>query len=99
MKEEHMKLANAVKPISFVKSHAAEMLTDLEKTGEPIIITKNGEAKAVLQNIHDYEATQQTLALLKLLALSRKDVEQGRVMPVAEAFGRIRDSSRVRRQK
>lgn len=93
-----MKLADAVKPISFVKAHAAELLLEMEKTGQPIIITQNGEAKAVLQNIHDYENTQQTLALLKILALSRKDLEQGRTKPAVEAFASIRENIRNRRR-
>lgn len=85
-----MRLARAVKPISFVKSHAAELLLGLEKDGQPIVITRNGEAKAVLQGIHEYEETQQALALLKLLALSRKDQDEGRVKPMAESFSGIR---------
>jgi prevent-host-death family protein len=93
-----MKLAEAVKPISFVKAHAAELLQEMEKTSQPIIITQNGEAKAVLQNIHDYEATQQTMALLKILALSRKDLDEGRTQPAPESFASIRQAIRSRRQ-
>jgi len=93
-----MKLADAVKPISFVKAHATEILQQIEETGQPVIVTQNGKAKAVLQNIHDYEATQQTLALLKILALSRKDMEQGRIQPVPETFAAIREVIRTRRE-
>lgn len=93
-----MKLARAVKPISFVKSHAAKLLLGLEQDGQPIIITRNGEAKAVLQSIHEYEKMQQTMALLKILALSRKDQEQGKVKEAAEAFCGIRGSIDSRRQ-
>jgi prevent-host-death family protein len=93
-----MKLADAVKPISFVKAHAAELIQQMGKTGQPVIITQNGEATAVLQNIHDYEATQQTLALLKILALSRKDLEQGHTQPAPEAFAVIRKAIQARRQ-
>ena len=90
IKGDGMRLAKAVKSISFVKSHAAELLLSLEKDGQPIVITRNGEAKAVLQSIHEYEEAQQTMALLKILALSRKDQEQGRVRPVTESFTGIR---------
>jgi len=91
-------LADAIKPISFVKAHAAEIIRDLEKSRQPVIITQNGEAKAVLQDIRDSEETQQTLALLKMLALSRKELEQGRVKPVEEAFASARETIRQRRQ-
>ena len=93
-----MRLARAVKPISFVKSHAAELLQDLEQDGQPIVITRNGEARAVLQSIHEYEETQQTMALLKILALSRKDQERGRVKPATEAFSDVRKTIESRRR-
>jgi prevent-host-death family protein len=93
-----MRLARAVKPISFVKSHAAELLLSLEQGGQPIVITRNGEAKAVLQGIHEYEETQQALAMLKILALSGRDREQGRVRPAAAAFGEIRKTIESRRR-
>jgi prevent-host-death family protein len=93
-----MKLADTVKPISFVKAHAAELIQQMGETGQPVIITQNGEAKAVLQSIHEYEATQQTLALLKMLALSKKDVEEGRIKTAPEAFSSLRDTIIIRRQ-
>jgi prevent-host-death family protein len=93
-----MKLADTVKPISFVKAHAAELIQQMGETGQPVIITQNGEAKAVLQSIHEYEATQQTLALLKMLALGKKDVEEGRTRPVSDSFASLRETIRFRRQ-
>lgn len=93
-----MKLAEAVKPISYVKAHAAELLEEMARTSQPVVITQNGEAKAVLQSVHDYEATQQTLALLKILALSRKDLDEGRAQPAPAAFASLRKSIRSRRQ-
>lgn len=81
-----MPLADTVKPISFVMAHAAERLQQMAETGQPVIITQNGEAKAVLQDIHEYEAAQLTLALLKMLALSKKDAEEGRTRPAASPF-------------
>lgn len=92
-----MPLADTVKPISFVKAHAAELLQQVAETGQPVIITQNGEAKAVLQDIHEYESTQQTLALLKMLALSKKDAEEGRTRPAAESFSSLRKTITARR--
>jgi prevent-host-death family protein len=79
-----------VKPITHLKSHAAEVLLQLSERREPLIITQNGEAKAVLQDVASYEETQETLALLKLLALGNRDVEEGRTRPLAEAARRLR---------
>lgn len=64
-----MKLSKQIKPISFFKSHAAEIIRTLHESGEPYVITQNGEAKAVIQDIESYEKDQETMALLKILAL------------------------------
>ena len=79
-----------VKPISYVKANAADLIRDLKENGEPLVITQNGEATAVMQDVASYEATQETLALLKILALGRRQVEEGRTVPADEVFRRLR---------
>lgn len=91
-----MGLASQIKPISYLKANAAEVLEQLAQTHEPMIITQNGEAKAVIQDIVSYEKTQETLALLKLLALGQKDVEAGRTAPLNEVIGRLRGKHKAR---
>jgi prevent-host-death family protein len=85
-----MRYSTQVKPISYLKANAAEVLADLTERREPLVITQNGEARAVLQDLASYEETQATLALLKLLALGQQDVEAGRVKPAAEVVARLR---------
>ncbi len=85
-----MKLSKAVKPVSYIKSHASEVMRELEATGEAIVITLNGEAKAVMQDIRQYEKTQESLAMLKILALGKKEAEEGKAQPMDEAFGEVR---------
>jgi prevent-host-death family protein len=85
-----------VKPISYVKANAAELIRELKEHGEPLVITQNGEATAVMQDVATYEATQETLALLKILALGRRQVEEGKAIPLAEAAARLR-ARRARR--
>lgn len=85
-----MKLSDRVKPISYLKAHAPEVLRGLAERREPLVITVHGEAKAVLQDIATYEQTQETLALLKMLAMSNKSLEEGQVRPLGEAFTGIR---------
>ena len=70
-----MRYSSQVKPISYLKANAAEVLAHLAEQREPLVITQNGEAKAVLQDVASYEETQETLALLKILALGNQDVE------------------------
>lgn len=85
-----MKLAQQVRPISYLKAHAPEIVRSLAENREPVVLTVHGEAKAVLQDIAHYEETQETLALLKVLALTNKQVEAGKVYPASEAFKRVR---------
>jgi prevent-host-death family protein len=90
-----MKLAEQVRPISYFKAHAPEVISALAENHQPVVITLNGEARAVLQDIASFEQTQETLALLKILALSNKSVEVDKVAPVDQAFARIRETIRA----
>jgi prevent-host-death family protein len=85
-----MKLSNQVKPISKLKAQAPDVIRGVTEARTPVIITVNGEAKAVLQDIASYEETQESLALLKILALANKSLEAGKARPVRAAFARIR---------
>jgi prevent-host-death family protein len=81
-----MRFSNRVKPISYLKANAADVLAQLASEHEPVVITQNGEARAVLQDIASYENTQETLALLKILALGNREVERGDVVPLDKAI-------------
>jgi prevent-host-death family protein len=85
-----MRYSTQVKPISYLKAHAAEILATLGEQREPLVITQNGEAKAVLQDVASYEATQETLALLKVLALGQQEVAAGKVKPLPDAVARLK---------
>ena len=85
-----MKLSSRIKPISYLKAHAAEIVRTLGDRREPLIITQNGEAKGVLQDIDSYEQTQETVALLKILALGNSQIEAGQVQPAANVITRLR---------
>jgi prevent-host-death family protein len=85
-----MKLSTSVKPISYLKSHTAEALRDVSDNQRTMVITQHGEAKAVLQDIVSYEQTQESLALLKMLAQSSKSIQTGRSKLVKKAFADIR---------
>ncbi|MBI3523467.1 MAG: type II toxin-antitoxin system Phd/YefM family antitoxin [Betaproteobacteria bacterium] len=85
-----MRYSSQVKPISYLKANAAEVLLQLAEKREPLVITQNGEAKAVIQDVISYEEAQETLALLKILALGNREVEAGRVKPIAEVVKRLR---------
>jgi prevent-host-death family protein len=84
-----MKLSTHVKPISYLKSHAAEIVKDISASREPMLITQNGEAKLVVMDVRSYEQQEETLALLKILALGNRDIEQGRFRNAEEIFSEL----------
>jgi prevent-host-death family protein len=86
-----------IKSISYFKANAAEIIQELGEVGEPMIITQNGEAKAVVQNVVAYERDQETLALLKILALGEQQVKEGKTVSATKAMRRFRE--RVRRPR
>jgi prevent-host-death family protein len=91
-----MKLSSQIKPISYLKAHAAELVRNMADQGEPLVITQNGEAKAVMMGIESYEQTQETLALLKILALGLAQIEEGKVQPASDVIERLRKRSKSR---
>lgn len=92
-RRETMKWSESVKPISYLKAHASEMLRDLTNSRKTMIITQNGEAKAVLQDIKSYEEMQESLALLKILSLSTKSKDQKKYKSIENSFTDIRKKS------
>jgi hypothetical protein len=85
-----MRDSSQVKPISYHEANAAEVLTRLAEQREPKVIPQNGAAKVVLRDVVPFEETQETLALLKILALGHQDVVAGKVKPVADVVARLR---------
>lgn len=87
-----MKLAGQVKSISYLKAHAAEVIRKLGEDREPYVISQNGEAKVVIQDIESYEKTQETRALLKILALGMEQIEKSKIQTAGEVVKRLRES-------
>jgi prevent-host-death family protein len=85
-----MRYSSQVKPISYLKANAAEVLAQLTAQRQPLVITQNGEAKAVLQDVASFEQTQETLAMLKILALGNQDVAAGKVKSASDVIARLR---------
>lgn len=85
-----MSLSEKIKPISYFKTHASEVIRDVSENQKTMIITQNGEAKVVLQDIKLFEKTQESLAMLKILALSNRNLNRGAFKPISQAFGDIR---------
>ena len=81
----------SIKPISYLKAHASKLIRDISENQDTMIITQNGEAKVILQDIKVYEQTQESLAMLKILALSSKNLKEGKTKTVKQAFSDVRE--------
>lgn len=81
-----MRFSQSIKPISYLKAHASEIIRDISSNRNTMIITHNGEAKVVVQDIHVYEQTQESLAMLKILAQSSANIKKGRFKSAKKAF-------------
>ena len=84
-----MNLSDQTQTVSYLKEYASEIVRTLGDRGEPVIITQDGEAKAVLQDIHSYKQTQETMAMLKILAAGNRQIEANRVKTAEEVFSRL----------
>ncbi|NMM28590.1 MAG: type II toxin-antitoxin system Phd/YefM family antitoxin [Glaciimonas sp.] len=84
-----MKFSTQVKPISYLKSHAAEIIKDITENREPMLITQNGEAKLVVMDVKSFEEQEETLAMLKILALGNREIEQGKFRDAEDVFAEL----------
>lgn len=84
-----MNYSTQIKPISYLKSHTAEIVKTLTECREPLLVTQNGEAKLVVMDIQSWQENEETLALLKMLAMGNKQIEAGEFQPADEVFAEL----------
>ena len=94
-----MSSKETIKPITYMKTNAADILTLVSERRGPVIITHNGEGKMVIQDIESYQATRRSLAMLKLVAMGRQSTERGKTRPAHEALEAITSRTKRRRAK
>jgi prevent-host-death family protein len=81
-----MNITSDIKPVTYLKSKAADLLSQINETHRPVIITQNGEPRAVLQDPESFENMRNAIGLLKLLSLGESDLRNGKVKPQEEVF-------------
>ncbi|MDR1277727.1 MAG: type II toxin-antitoxin system Phd/YefM family antitoxin [Treponema sp.] len=82
-------LAEDIKPVSYVKAHTADVLKQIEEKNTPVVITQNGEARAVLMNVRYYQNIMDSINLLKILSIGENDIKNGRTISEEEMDKRI----------
>jgi len=94
-----MKLTEDIKPVTYMKTRAAELLREVKRSRRPVVITQHGEAQAVVLDVETYEALRDATLLLQLTAQGEADVQAGRTVPQSEAFARARKRLSQREKK
>ena len=84
-----MNIKDDIKPISYLKSHAAEILKKINTNHRPIIITQNGEAKGVFIDTESYQNLKNTISMMKLIILAENDSARGEVTPQEDVFKKL----------
>lgn len=86
-----MQLMNDIKPVTYLKSRAADVLKRINETHRPMIITQNGEAKAVIQDPQSYEDMKNAISLLKLLSFAEEDIKNGNLYSEDNVFSSVEE--------
>lgn len=81
-----MRVSSDIKPISYLKSHAADILKQINETHRPMVITQNGEPRAVVQDPDSYDSMRNAIGILKLISQGEEDVRQGKARGQEEVF-------------
>jgi len=84
-----MDMVQDIKPISYVKSHAADVIERINTTHRPMVVTQNGEAKAVIIDPESYQNMKDTIKLLKLISQSEIDIQKGKITEQSEFFAKF----------
>jgi len=86
-----MNISRDIKPVSYLKAKAADLLKQVNETRRPVIITQNGEPRAVLQDPESYENMRNAIGILKILSISEEEIKNGEVMPSDAVFEGVQE--------
>jgi prevent-host-death family protein len=84
-----MNISRDIKPVTYLKSRASDLLKQINETHRPVVITQNGEPRAVLQDPESYENMRNAIGLLKLISLGEEDIKDGKSKSQEEVFSNI----------
>jgi prevent-host-death family protein len=84
-----MNISKDIRPVTYLKSRAADLLKQINDTHRPVIITQNGEPRAVLQDPQSYEDMRNAIGILKLISQGEEEIKDGKSKPQEEVFKNI----------
>jgi len=92
LEEKIMNITSDIKPVTYLKSRAADLLNQINETHRPVIITQNGEPRAILQDPKSYENMRNAIGILKLISEGEADIREGRIKPQEDVFDEIENA-------
>ena len=93
-----MNITTDIKPVSYLKSKSADLLKQINETHRPVIITQNGEPKAVLQDTESYENMRNAIGILKLISQGEEDIKKGKIKTQEEVFEKLETQLKKRKK-
>ena len=93
-----MNITTDIKPVSYLKSKSADLLKQINETHRPVIITQNGEPKAVLQDTESYENMRNAIGMLKLISQGEEDIKKGKIKIQEEVFEKLETQLKKRKK-
>jgi prevent-host-death family protein len=93
-----MNITTDIKPVSYLKSKSADLLKQINETHRPVIITQNGEPKAVLQDTESYENMRNAIGILKLISQGEEDIKKGEIKMQEEVFKKLETQLKKRKK-
>ncbi|GKT06825.1 type II toxin-antitoxin system Phd/YefM family antitoxin [Desulforhabdus sp. TSK] len=93
-----MNISKDIKPITYLKARAADLLKQINETHRPVVITQNGEPRAVLQDPESYENMRNAIGILKLISQGEEDIRNGKSKLQEDVFTEIEKSLQEKRK-
>ena len=93
-----MNIQTDIKPVTYLKSRAADLLKQINDTHRPVIITQNGEPRAVLQDPKSFEDMRKAIGILKLISQGEEDIKKGKAKTQQEVFNNIEEILKMKSQ-
>jgi prevent-host-death family protein len=98
LEEKPMNITSDIKPVTYLKSRAADLLNQINETHRPVIITQNGEPRAILQDPESYENMRNAIGILKLVSEGEADIRAGQIKPQEDVFDEIEKALKASRK-
>lgn len=93
-----MNIQTDIKPVTYLKSRTADLLKQINDTHRPVIITQNGEPRAVLQDPKSFEDMRKAIGILKLISQGEEDIKKGKAKTQQEVFNNIEEILKMKSQ-